>query len=235
VILSTQVCQYPPQFTIPNYSFTHTRPKDMYYVAFSKDSLKCKVLVYGLYALEIAQTVMSAMTAFHAFATGYGNFAACNDIWIVWFNIPLIRGINTSNKPIHRSTDESPFFQKSLSWLKRSTPTASASSPIHWVRFYFTCTLFSSRLCTSYSRSRSRPRSPSPSLRSSSLQVRLHWPSSKNLTYFVVCWALVFFHYFLLLWCRRSQGHKLTQAMAKLFVVLVIETGTITGQGVFAG
>jgi hypothetical protein len=70
----------------------------MYHVAFPKDSLNSKVLVYGVYALEIAQTVMSTMTAFHVFATGYGNFAAYNDIWIVWFSVPLMSGIGGSNE-----------------------------------------------------------------------------------------------------------------------------------------
>jgi hypothetical protein len=102
----------------------------MYCVAFLKDSLKSKVLVYGVYALEISQTVMSAMTAFHVFATGYGNFAAYGDIWIVWFSIPLMSGIGASNKPIHCSIAESPsFFQR----LKRSTPIASAASPHPWL------------------------------------------------------------------------------------------------------
>ena len=55
--------------------------------------------------------VVSMITAFHAFTTGYGHLAAYNDIWIMWFSIPLIGGIN---KPIHCSTDESPFFQKLL-------------------------------------------------------------------------------------------------------------------------
>lgn len=38
-----------------------------------------------------------------------------------------------------------------------------------------------------------------------------------------------------LLWCQRSQGHKLTQVMTKLLVVLVIEIGTVTGQGLIPG
>ena len=75
----------------------------------------------------------------HFRATGYGNVAAYNDIWIVWFSIPLMSGIGTSNKLIHCPTAESPsFFQKLLFWLKRSTPIASASFPIPWsfqVRF----------------------------------------------------------------------------------------------------
>lgn len=50
----------PPKFTISNYSSTHARPKDMYYVAFPKDFLKSKVLVYGVDALEIPQTIIFA-------------------------------------------------------------------------------------------------------------------------------------------------------------------------------
>ena len=67
--------------------------------------------MYGVYVLEISQIVMSAMTAFHIFATGYGNLAAYTDIWIAWFSIPLMSVIGISNKPIHCSTTESPFFQ----------------------------------------------------------------------------------------------------------------------------
>ena len=126
-----QVSQYP-QFTISNYSSTHARPKDMYYVAFPKDFLKSKVLVYGVDALEIPQTII--------FARRVMGTLQLITIWIVWFSIPLMSGIGTSNKLIHCSTAESPsFFQKLLSWLKRSTPMASASFPIPWsfqVRFY---------------------------------------------------------------------------------------------------
>ena len=98
----TQVCPHllSPQLTIPSYSSTHDRPKDIYHVAFPKDSLKSKVLAYGVYALEIAQTVMTTMTAFHI-------FAACNDIWIVWFSVPLMSGMGPSTQLIHCSTEES--------------------------------------------------------------------------------------------------------------------------------
>jgi hypothetical protein len=71
----------------------HNLPKDVYYVAFPKDSLKTKILVYGVYTLEIVQTVMSTIIAFHVFATGYGDSAAYNDIWIVWVSVPLMSGL----------------------------------------------------------------------------------------------------------------------------------------------
>ena len=76
--------------------------------------------------------VVSVITAFHAFTTGYGHLAAYNDIWIMWFSIPLMGGIN---KPIHCSTDESPFFQKLLLGWSLSILCLSHLHPLQFVGY----------------------------------------------------------------------------------------------------
>ena len=128
-----------------------------------KDFLKRKVLVYGVCSGDFPHNHVRE-DSFPCLRDGLWEFHGLyNDIWIVWLSIPLMSGIGTSNKPIHCSTAESPFFQKLLSWLKHSMPIASASSPIPWsFQVYFTS--FSSRLCTSYSRLRLHPHSSSLSL-----------------------------------------------------------------------
>jgi hypothetical protein len=65
----------------------------LYYLAFPKDPLGHKSLVYGSFALESAQTFMFTSSAFRTFATGFGNPEILNDIDILWFTVPIMSGI----------------------------------------------------------------------------------------------------------------------------------------------
>ncbi|KAF9555077.1 hypothetical protein CPC08DRAFT_147295 [Agrocybe pediades] len=65
----------------------------MYYVAFPRDPLRNKIIVYSIYVLELLQTVIITASAFHVFASGYGNFSYYNGIELAWFSVPLITGV----------------------------------------------------------------------------------------------------------------------------------------------
>ncbi|KAF8162618.1 hypothetical protein B0H34DRAFT_692074 [Crassisporium funariophilum] len=65
----------------------------MYYLAFPKDSLRSKILVYGVYLLEVLQTVLTTQVGFHAFAEGFGNLGSLDEIGLTWLAIPVISGI----------------------------------------------------------------------------------------------------------------------------------------------
>ncbi|KAF8162608.1 hypothetical protein B0H34DRAFT_643560, partial [Crassisporium funariophilum] len=65
----------------------------MYYLAFPKDSVRSKSLVYGVYLLEILQTILISQVAFHAFGEGFGNLVALDEIGLTWLAVPVISGI----------------------------------------------------------------------------------------------------------------------------------------------
>ncbi|KAF8910655.1 hypothetical protein CPB84DRAFT_1702355 [Gymnopilus junonius] len=65
----------------------------VYYLAFPNDPRGTKALVYGVYAAEVAQTLMLADKAFQTFATGFGNIEAIANGGSLWFSIPIISSV----------------------------------------------------------------------------------------------------------------------------------------------
>ena len=63
---------------------------DMYYLAFSKDPLTRKILVYAVYAAELTQTILFSQMAFKEFAAGFGNFEALTQVGNFWFSVPIL-------------------------------------------------------------------------------------------------------------------------------------------------
>ncbi|KDR70736.1 hypothetical protein GALMADRAFT_254773 [Galerina marginata CBS 339.88] len=61
-----------------------------YYLAFPQDMRRTKVLVYGIYLFEMAQTIMLTQTGFATFATGFGDLNAINHIGVIWFAVPIM-------------------------------------------------------------------------------------------------------------------------------------------------
>jgi len=74
-------------------SYADILEKDMYYLAFPKDPLRNKIVVYTVYVLELLQTVIITTSAFHVFAAGYGNFTFYNGVELAWFSVPIISGL----------------------------------------------------------------------------------------------------------------------------------------------
>ncbi|KDR72410.1 hypothetical protein GALMADRAFT_143241 [Galerina marginata CBS 339.88] len=59
----------------------------------TQDPPRNKVFVYLVYVLEVTQTIIITMSAFHVFAAGYGNFAFYNNVELAWFSVPVISGM----------------------------------------------------------------------------------------------------------------------------------------------
>lgn len=70
---------------------------DVYYLAFPKDSVMHKTLVYGAFLLEAAQTFLFTSSAFRTFATGFGNPAVLDEVDTLWFSVPIMSGLGTSS------------------------------------------------------------------------------------------------------------------------------------------
>ncbi|KAJ7106190.1 hypothetical protein C8R44DRAFT_886082 [Mycena epipterygia] len=65
---------------------------DFYYHAFPNDRLFTKVLVYTVYVIEVAQTIIMAHDAFAIFGYGFGDLSALEGIHL-GFTIPIMSGI----------------------------------------------------------------------------------------------------------------------------------------------
>ena len=83
---------------------------DLYYTAFPDDKKVCQSLVYGIYALEIAQTIMITHDAFQNFVYGFGEMSALDDLQVLWFDTAIVDGIGECARLV-----DSPFFLNRLS------------------------------------------------------------------------------------------------------------------------
>ncbi|KAF8192987.1 hypothetical protein BJ912DRAFT_961658 [Pholiota molesta] len=64
-----------------------------YHIAFSKDRLEVRFLVYGDYLIESLQTFIFTQSAFRTFATGFGDVAILDDVGTVWFSVCVLTGL----------------------------------------------------------------------------------------------------------------------------------------------
>lgn len=72
---------------------SHNAHADNYYIAFPKDVLRYKILLYGIYALEAAQTFIVTYDAFHTFAVEFGKPNSLMQVRMTWFTVPVVGGI----------------------------------------------------------------------------------------------------------------------------------------------
>jgi len=79
----------------------HLAPTDLFHLAFPKDPLRNKILVYTVFILELTQTIIITDSAFNVFAIGYGDFRYYNNIDIAWFSVPIITGLGAVFVPLH--------------------------------------------------------------------------------------------------------------------------------------
>ena len=50
-------------------------------------------MVYGVYAIELVQTILFTIAAFRQFGTGFGNIEALNSTRLLWFAVPILSSI----------------------------------------------------------------------------------------------------------------------------------------------
>ncbi|KAF5334168.1 hypothetical protein D9758_014833 [Tetrapyrgos nigripes] len=65
----------------------------MYYMAFPKDRLVLKMLVYGCFILDTAQTVMNIADAFSIFGSGFGDMGNLRKMHLAGLSVPIITGL----------------------------------------------------------------------------------------------------------------------------------------------
>ncbi|KAJ7204991.1 hypothetical protein GGX14DRAFT_645551 [Mycena pura] len=65
----------------------------LYYEAFPIDRLAIKLLVYTVYAIEFAQTMLVTYDAFGTFGYGFGDISRVTNVHFDWLCIPIMGGI----------------------------------------------------------------------------------------------------------------------------------------------
>jgi hypothetical protein len=65
----------------------------MYYMSFPKDRNSIKALVFGLFIVETAQTVLVTHDLFAAYASGWGNLSQLASAHLEWFSTPILSGV----------------------------------------------------------------------------------------------------------------------------------------------
>jgi hypothetical protein len=66
---------------------------DLYYLAFPNDRMHLKCLVYGIYVLEFAQSVLTIKVGFWMFVTGFGDVGALKATNTSWSSVPILTAI----------------------------------------------------------------------------------------------------------------------------------------------
>ncbi|KAK0486502.1 hypothetical protein IW261DRAFT_1559916 [Armillaria novae-zelandiae] len=66
----------------------------LYYLAFPMDRKFTKYLVYGLYIVEFAQTMIFTHDAFATFGYGFGDIEALTGMYSKWFTVPIMSAVS---------------------------------------------------------------------------------------------------------------------------------------------
>ncbi|KIJ23379.1 hypothetical protein M422DRAFT_195996, partial [Sphaerobolus stellatus SS14] len=68
----------------------------VYYLCFPKDNSYIKTLVYSLFCLEIAQTIILSKDSWDWFINAWGDPVRVGEFRAEWFNLPVMDGIISS-------------------------------------------------------------------------------------------------------------------------------------------
>jgi len=66
---------------------------DLYYLAFPKDRMFLKCIVYGIYFLELVQSALIIKTGFRIFVTMFGDVEVLDQIEMAWLSVPILTSI----------------------------------------------------------------------------------------------------------------------------------------------
>ncbi|KIM49804.1 hypothetical protein M413DRAFT_21942 [Hebeloma cylindrosporum] len=67
----------------------------LFHLAFPKDRVYMKCLVYGIYFTELVQSILVVETGFRTFVTGFGKVEVFNEIETLWLSVPIFTAIDT--------------------------------------------------------------------------------------------------------------------------------------------
>ncbi|THU97143.1 hypothetical protein K435DRAFT_754226 [Dendrothele bispora CBS 962.96] len=65
----------------------------MYHLSFPDDAKHIKALVYGIFTVDLAATVMAMADMYHWFAAGFGNLLFVDDVYLSAFDTPMLGAV----------------------------------------------------------------------------------------------------------------------------------------------
>ncbi|KAF9551723.1 hypothetical protein CPC08DRAFT_768680 [Agrocybe pediades] len=65
----------------------------IYYLAFRKEPIVNRILVYTVFLIMVVQTVLLSQTAFDTFGRGFGQIDTVDNISHIWFSVPILGSI----------------------------------------------------------------------------------------------------------------------------------------------
>ncbi|KAF9073481.1 hypothetical protein BDP27DRAFT_1416970 [Rhodocollybia butyracea] len=65
----------------------------LYYLAFPHDRRTIKYVVYGVFIIEVIQTILVTHDAFAIFGYGFSEFKSLTDMHMDWFTVPVMSGL----------------------------------------------------------------------------------------------------------------------------------------------
>ncbi len=71
-------------------------PPDLYYLAFPNNRKFVKYLIYGIYIVELVQTILASYDVFAMFGYGFGDLDALTHIHFNWLIIPIMSAVSAS-------------------------------------------------------------------------------------------------------------------------------------------
>lgn len=71
-------------------------PTDLYHVSFPRDGWLSKALVYTIFLVETAQTIIITHDSFNTFVRSFGDLAAFNEMQNEWLAVPIFSALGAS-------------------------------------------------------------------------------------------------------------------------------------------
>ncbi|KAL0566771.1 hypothetical protein V5O48_015234 [Marasmius crinis-equi] len=68
----------------------------IYYLGFPNDRRIPKIIVAGVYIVELVQTILMTKDGFEYFGSGWGNLIAFDNVGILWLSVPVLTGVLSS-------------------------------------------------------------------------------------------------------------------------------------------
>ena len=62
-------------------------------MSFPNDRWHWKFLIYFLFVVELAQTILATQDAYTVYAEGFGQFAALDNLHLLWLTLPVMSGL----------------------------------------------------------------------------------------------------------------------------------------------
>ncbi|KAF9463573.1 hypothetical protein BDZ94DRAFT_604233 [Collybia nuda] len=179
----------------------------LYYEAFPEDRLIFKLLVYGVYIVELAQTIIVTQDAFDIFGYGFGDVKVATDLHHDWLTVPIMSGLV--------ALVSQTFYAYRILVLSKSWKI-----PLFIVAVSLTSTVGG---IVAGAFSVTNANLTEMNNRKTSVAIGV-WCSASVLSDIVIAACMLYYL------TKKDTGFRRTHAIVSRFIRLTIETGSVTGK-----